>query len=90
MLGGCLLLGAPAAHANPISGVLKIVAGVFQVPLGILAGTLGGPPIVGTIAGAFSGTLQGVGLVTSGVLELAWDGVSLAKAAAPFLLPFLL
>ena len=86
----CLFLAASPVYANPISGVLKIVAGVLRVPIGVLAGTFSGPPIIGTIAGAFNGTLQGISLVASGATELAFDGVALAKMAAPYLLPFLL
>jgi len=86
----CLFLGVPPAFANPISGVLKIVAGVLRVPIGVLAGTFSGPPIIGTIAGAFNGTIQGISLVASGATELAFDGLALAKMAAPYLLPFLL
>ena len=84
-----LLLFAQPAEANPISGIMKIVAGVLQVPLSTLAGTFSGPPIVGTVLGAVNGTIQGVGLVAGGALELALDGVAVAKTVGPFLLPFL-
>lgn len=85
-----LIIGAPPAYANPVSGLVKIAAGIFRPIAGILAGTFGGPPIVGTLVGAVNGTVQGVGLVASGVTELAFDGVSLAKSFAPYLLPFVL
>ncbi len=84
-----LVIGAPAASANPLSGLVKIVAGVLQPVAGILAGTFGGPPLVGTLVGAVNGTFQGLGLVASGVTELAFDGVSLARMVAPYALPFL-
>ena len=85
-----LLLCAPSAEANVIRGIGKILSGVLLVPLSTLAGTFSGPPLVGTIAGAFNGTVQGVGLVASGALELANSGVAVAKTVAPYLLPFLL
>ena len=69
-------------------GVQEVVAGIFQLPLSILSGTFNGPPVVGTLMGAFSGAVQGVGLLAHGALELAASGVSIAKAAAPFILPF--
>ena len=78
------------AQANPISAVSKVVAGVLQVPISIIVGTFSGPPIVGTLLGAVNGTIQGVGMVASGVLELGMDGVGLAKMAAPYVLPFVL
>ncbi len=78
------------AEANVISGLSKIVAGVFQLPVSILAGTFTGPPIVGTLMGAVNGTIQTVTLIGGGALELAADGAALAKAAAPYVLPFVL
>lgn len=88
LLVGLLLFASPAA-ANPISGVGKILFGILQVPLSTLVGTFSGPPILGTAMGAVNGTFQGAGLIASGALELAMDGVALAKMAAPFVLPFL-
>lgn len=78
------------AEANILAGVTKMVVGVFAIPLSTLAGTFSGPPILGTLMGAVNGTIRGVTLVTSGALELALDGAGLAKAAAPYVLPFLL
>ena len=81
---------APPAHANVLHGLSSIIGGVFQIPIQILAGTFSGPPVIGTIGGALNGTIQGVGMVLSGTLELAGDGFELAKMAAPYVLPFLL
>ncbi len=92
-LAGFLLLACAffprPAEANIVSGVTKMVVGIFSIPLTTLAGTFSGPPIFGTLMGAVNGTIRGVGLVTSGALELALDGAGLAKAAAPYVLPFL-
>ena len=63
--------------------------GVLQIPLQILAGTFSGPPVVGTAFGAVNGVVRGLGLVTHGALELVSSGLGIAKAAAPFVLPFL-
>ena len=78
------------AEANVVSGLSKIVAGVFQLPVSILVGTFPGPPVVGTLMGVVNGTIRTVTLVGGGALELAADGAALAKAAAPFVLPFVL
>jgi len=80
---------APPAHANILHGLGNIIGGVLQIPIQILAGTFSGPPVIGTIGGALSGAVQGVGMVLGGTLELAGDGFELAKAAAPYVLPFL-
>ena len=87
---GAIVVAAPPAEAAIFRGIQEIVAGVFQVPLSTLVGTFSGPPIVGTLFGAVSGLVQGVGLVAHGTLELAASGVSMAKAVAPYVLPFVL
>ena len=94
--GKVLLVIAPAvflapsmAEAGIVSGVTKVVMGVLGIPMSILAGTLSGPPIIGTLAGALSGTAQGVGLVLSGAVDLAAAAIPLAKAAAPYVFFFL-
>lgn len=79
-----------SAHANPISAISKVVAGVLQVPVSLIVGTVNGPPVIGTLLGAVNGTIKGVGMVAGGVLELGMDGIGLAKMAAPYVLPFLL
>ena len=78
------------AEANVFSGVGKILIGVLQIPLQALAGTIGGPPVAGTVFGLINGTIQGLGLVAGGAMELAGDGIALGKMVAPYLLPFLL
>jgi hypothetical protein len=83
-------LANPAyAEAGLVRGVQEIVSGVFQVPLSILGGTLGGPPVIGTVFGAVNGVLGGAGLVTSGALNVVGGTLGLAKSVAPFFLPFL-
>ena len=91
LIAAVLVCSAPrSAEANLISGLTKIVSGAFQLPLSILVGTFTGPPVVGTLMGAVNGTIRTVALVAGGTLEVAADGVALAKRAAPFVLPFLL
>lgn len=71
-------------------GLQEIVGGVLQLPIATLAGTFQGPPILGTVAGALTGVVGGVGLVARGVLDLAASVIPLAKRAAPFLIPIFL
>lgn len=86
-----ILLGfSPPAQAAIVRGVQEVIMGLLQVPLSTLAGTFSGPPVIGTVAGAVTGLVSGVGLVTHGALELLASGVSIAKTVAPFVLPFLL
>ncbi|MBI3321405.1 MAG: hypothetical protein HYZ91_03960 [Candidatus Omnitrophica bacterium] len=82
------LLVAPPAHAEIVRGVQEVISGVLQVPVSTLAGTFNGPPIIGTLLGVINGLIGGVGLVAHGTLELAASGVSIAKAVAPYVLPF--
>jgi hypothetical protein len=79
-----LLLATPA-EASLFGGIAKVVTGVLTLPLSILAGTMNGPPIIGTLAGAVNGTISGVGLVLSGAVDLAAAAIPVAKAVAPFL-----
>ena len=91
LIAAGLVCSAPRqAEANLISGLTKIVAGAFQLPLSVLVGTFSGPPVVGTLMGVVNGTMRTVALVGGGALEVAADGVALAKRAAPYVLPFLL
>ncbi len=64
-------------------------AGLFAIPAGLLSGTATGPPLVGTVFGAISGTMTGAGLLLSGAWDLVTSGVAVAKMAAPFVLPFI-
>jgi len=85
-----LLLAATPAHADIIRGVTKIIGGVLALPMSALAGTLNGPPVIGTLVGAVSGVFNGVGMVLGGVLDVASSAIPLAKAVAPYVLPFIL
>ena len=85
-----LLLAAPAAHADIVRGVTKIIGGVLALPMSVLAGTFNGPPIIGTLVGAVNGVFSGVGMVLGGALDVASSAIPLAKAVAPYVLPFIL
>lgn len=61
---------------------MHVVAGVLEIPRAALAGTLGGPPLLGTAIGALGGTIRAVGLVAGGTLETAMSTVGLAKQFA--------
>ena len=88
LLASTLLFASPA-QANPIHGIGNILLGVLQVPFSVLAGTVGGPPLIGTVSGVINGAVRGLGLAANGALELAGDGVAVARGIGPFLLPFL-
>ena len=83
-------VAAQPAEADIIRGLAKIVTGVFQFPVSTLAGTFSGPPILGTLMGAVNGTFQGIGLVASGLLDVTFSAMPIAKAVAPYLIPFFL
>ncbi len=86
----CLVLTKPpVAHADLIRGIMRVVGGVFEIPKDVLTGTFGGPPIVGTIAGALTGTLRGAAMVVSGALETVISAIPLAAKAAPWIPVFL-
>ncbi len=81
-----ILLAHPSsAHADIIRGLLRIVGGVMAIPTSTLAGTFSGPPIVGTLVGALSGTLNGIGMVAGGALETLISAIPFAEKAAPFI-----
>lgn len=83
---------APAAHAfldTLFGGISDLVQGVFALPIQVLAGTLNGPPIIGTVGGVLSGTMQTVSLTLRGVFRLVTVALPIASKAAPFL-PFVL
>ena len=68
---------------------MYVVAGVLEVPRSTLAGTFGGPPIVGTLLGVVNGTLRGLGLVTRGALETVVSAAGLVRKYAPLVPIFL-
>ena len=90
VLAIALLWHVPTASADIIRGVQKILMGVLSVPLDTIAGTFTGPPIIGTLMGLVGGVFKGVGMVLGGTWELAMDGLAVAKALAPYLLPIFL
>ncbi len=85
-----LCVAAPPAEAAVFRGIAKILGGVFQVPASILSGTFTGPPIVGTVFGAVNGAVGGLGMVASGLLDLASSAFGIAKAVGPYVLPYVL
>ena len=91
LAGAAIWLLAPLpAHAGLVQGLGKIVAGVFQLPVAVLAGTASGPPILGTLLGVVNGAIGAVTLLAGGTLEVAAAAIPLARAAAPFVFPFVL
>ncbi len=94
VMAATILLAAPmrraAADGNGLmGGVGDIVGGVMSIPMGILAGTMGGPPILGTVGGALAGSLNALSLTTRGVLKLVGVAIPMAATAAPYIPLFL-
>ncbi len=95
ILGASLSIGltlaapAPAAHASLAGGVGNIFKGVLAPVMGALSGTFSGPPIIGTVAGAAMGLVQGVGMTANGAFQIVGAAFPMAAAAAPYL-PFFL
>jgi len=82
-----VLLVAPASPASASlgAGLAYLIGGVFEPVRQTLAGTFGGPPILGTVVGLLGGTLRGVMMVARGALEL----VPVAAKLAPLIPVFL-
>ena len=79
-----------AAAANGLmGGIGDILGGVLSIPMGILAGTMSGPPILGTVGGALAGSLNAVSLTTRGLLKLVGVAIPTAAAVAPYIPLFL-
>ena len=97
LIVGCCVAGlvvaarAPAARADDglLGGVADIVTGALSIPAGAIAGTLTGPPILGTVTGALLGALNTLSLTTRGVLRLAGVAIPLVARLAPLLPIFL-
>ncbi|MBI4354580.1 MAG: hypothetical protein HY595_05020 [Candidatus Omnitrophica bacterium] len=77
------------ALGDLVGGVGQVLTGVFAIPLEIFQGTVNGPPILGTVGGALSGTVHAVGSTLGGVLQVAKSIVPLASSLLPFLPLFL-
>lgn len=83
---------APAAHADTgglFGGLADIISGAFALPLDTLAGTLSGPPIIGTVGGLLHGAVQTVALALRGTFKLIGVAIPLAARAAPLIPVFL-
>ena len=89
-----LVVGPPIAPASAqanelIGGVGDIIGGALSIPIGVLAGTLNGPPILGTVGGALAGMLNTLSLTTRGVLRLLGVAIPIAGRLVPLLPVFL-
>lgn len=90
-----LVAGPPMASVSAddendlIGGIGDIVGGALSIPMGVLAGTISGPPILGTVSGALAGTLNTLTQTTRGVLRLLGVAIPIVERLAPFLPIFL-
>jgi len=97
LIAGCCVVGlvvaarVPAARADDdlFGGVADIVTGALSIPAGAIAGTLSGPPILGTVTGTLLGALNTLSLATRGVLRLAGAAIPIISRLAPLLPVFL-
>lgn len=87
----CTFHVAPAASqaGEFVSAVGDLVAGVLSVPVGVLAGTVNGPPIIGTVGGALQGAASTVGYTLRGALRLIGVAIPAAASVAPYIPVFL-
>lgn len=83
------LPGTARADNNLIGGIADIVGGALSLPVGILQGTMSGPPILGTLGGAVGGALNTISLTTRGVFRLIGVAIPLAAKIAPLIPLFL-
>ena len=93
-LGAVLVVAPPNPPAHAFLGALfagisDLIQGVFALPVHILAGTMSGPPIIGTVGGVLTGAMQTVTSTTRGVFRLLTVAIPIAAKAAPYL-PFVL
>jgi len=88
-IAGLLAVGpaAPAAHADYdlVGAVGDVVVGALAIPVDTIAGTLTGPPILGTVGGLLHGVLRTIGMTSRGLLRIAGMAVPVATSLAPFL-----
>ena len=84
------LLPATAYAGNLAQGIVDVISGPFEIPKQIVIGTFTGPPILGTVAGLFTGAFSAVGTTLRGVGEIASGAISTGSALAPYVLPFIL
>lgn len=62
----------PSREPSFLHGLGEVIDGlVLELPKTILEGTLGGPPVVGTVIGALAGTAQAAQKTVAGVLEMS-------------------
>lgn len=87
---GLLLLPASAHAGHLADGIVNVLSAPFEIPKHIVVGTLTGPPILGTVVGAFGGAFSAVGRTLRGVGEIATGAITTGSALAPYALPFLL
>jgi len=70
-------------------GVGYLASSIFEIPRATLAGTFGGPPIIGTVFGLVGGAFNTVGLLTKGAIEVVGSAIPLATKLAPLIPLFL-
>lgn len=60
-------------------GIMRILTAGFQLPVYLIQRTVNGPPLVGTIDGALSGTYYTLSALLGGTFDIARGTVPYAK-----------
>ena len=60
-------------------GTMRILTAAFQLPRYLIQKTMTGPPIVGTVDGAISGTFYTVASLVGGAFDLVKGAIPYAK-----------
>lgn len=63
-------------------GFSRILTAAFQLPRYLIYKTLSGPPLIGTIDGALTGTFYTISSLMGGVFDIARGAVPYGKYAA--------
>ena len=80
---------ASPAEASLGGAISDLLSAILSLPSGVLAGTFGGPPLIGTVVGVLQGAVNTVGYATRGTLQLVGVAIPLALKLAPYIPLFL-
>lgn len=85
-VGVVLFSSVPSLYADDVQninymerGIMRILTAGFQLPVYLVQKTLSGPPLVGTIDGALSGTYYTLSALLGGTFDIARGTVPYAK-----------
>ena len=77
---------SPSLYADDVQninyverGFSRILTAAFQLPIYLVQKTLNGPPLLGTVDGALTGTFYTISSVTGGAFDIARGAAPYAK-----------